>query len=253
MRVQRSVKWFLLLLTQGLLVLPVSAGGIPPRPPVPPTSALGKIRDLAATVRVRRLVQQDPMLAKLNLGVEVENGVLVVWGPVPSEEVGKHAVNLLQSVHGIVRVKSDFYLDRSREQLLVDLTRPVDAPERFEVAKPEIETGKLTPKTREPALPVVRTEEQGQEGLTLYAPRKVLSAKMEANGPSENMASKAGTLAEEVQRIRQAEVRFRGIVVQIRDRTIVVRRGEASGRDLMDLMQQLRRIPGIEAVLLAED
>ena len=68
MRLPRCVVCTAAGLAMALSALPARAAGEPPRPP---QSALNKLRDLSATVKARRLLQDDPALARLNLGVEV--------------------------------------------------------------------------------------------------------------------------------------------------------------------------------------
>jgi hypothetical protein len=221
MRLPRCVVCTAAGLVMALSALPAMAVNEPPRPPL---SALNKIRDLTATVRARRTLQDDPALAKLNLGVEVNNGVATVWGPVPSLGVGHIAATKLEGLKGIDRVKSSFYIEERRDTAL-DLPLPdaAAAPERVEVAKP-----------RDPAVKVGRAT---GEGPSLSAPRPTKTA-----SPGEQAAQ-----------LQQSEPRFRGIGVEVKDGTVMVRRGSVAGRDVMDLVSKLRRIPGVRDVILTGD
>jgi hypothetical protein len=220
MRPPRSAMWTAAALALALTALPARAVSEPPRPP---TVALIKIRDLSATVRARRALQDDPSVAKFNLGVEVENGVATVWGPVPSLAVGHAAASKLEGLKGIDRVKSSFYLEDRRDPLL-ELARPGGSAERVEVAKP-----------RDLA---VKTGRSASEGPKLDAPR---------------VANPAASLAEQAAALHKSEPRFRGIVVQVQGSAVMVRRGEVPGSDVMDLVKKLRRIPGVSDVILTSD
>src|SRR5260370_9345886 len=56
---------------------------------VAPTSQNAQAaRDLEHTIQARQALLRDPELAALNLGVRVRNRVAVLWGPVPSVEMG---------------------------------------------------------------------------------------------------------------------------------------------------------------------
>jgi hypothetical protein len=242
MKLMRQLMWSAALAALALPAGPARAERV--EPPRPPVSALGKIRDLAATVRARRALQEDPALATLNLGVQVDNGVVSVWGPVPSRDVERQAVARLEAVKGVIEVRPRFYLDQPRDAApLIDLARPVGAPERVS-AKPGIETGQL------PAATVGRDQPR-DDGPRLFAPRPA-SARPEAAAAVVKLPRPAAPLAEQVRQAQLSEKRFGGIAVELRGTAVLVRRGEAPGRDLMDLVGKLRRIEGISDVILSD-
>ena len=53
-------------------------------PVLKPDSKANRYRDLELTIKIRRLLSEDPDLSQLNIGVSVKAGVLRLWGPVPS-------------------------------------------------------------------------------------------------------------------------------------------------------------------------
>ena len=53
----------------------------------PTPTALPPVVNLQHTLLVRKAFAQDKELAKLNLGVLVENRVATLWGPVPSSKL----------------------------------------------------------------------------------------------------------------------------------------------------------------------
>jgi hypothetical protein len=240
MRVTRSVIWTAAGLA--LSALPARAIDEPPRPPA---SALGKIRDLATAVRARRALQEEPALSALNLGVRVENGVATVWGPVPSLDVGRRAVARLEALKGVTKVQPNFYVQERRDGTL-DIARADGAPERIEAAKPEIETGKLPVTT---ATVVGRRDNATNGGPSLFAPRPAKSARPEPQGDA---GKSPGSLDAGVRLAQQSEKRFKRIPVEVRGGTLLVRRGKSPGDDVMDLVQKLRRLPGVREVILAD-
>ncbi len=75
-----------------------------------PGSKVNKYRDLELTIKIRRLLSEDPDLGQLNIGVSVRDGVLRLWGPVPSVEKTQKALAKVGTVKLLFDVKSDLYL-----------------------------------------------------------------------------------------------------------------------------------------------
>jgi len=79
-------------------------------PVAKPGSKVNKYRDLELTIKIRRLLSEDPDLSQLNIGVSVRDGVLRLWGPVPSVEKTQKALAKVGTVKLLFDVKSDLYL-----------------------------------------------------------------------------------------------------------------------------------------------
>ena len=77
---------------------------------VKPDSKANKYRDLELTIKIRRLLSEDPDLGQLNIGVSVRDGVLRLWGPVPSVQKTQKALAKVGTVKLVFDVKSDLYL-----------------------------------------------------------------------------------------------------------------------------------------------
>ena len=75
-----------------------------------PDSKGNRYRDLELTIKIRRLLCEDPDLSQLNIGVSVKDGVLRLWGPVPSVEKTQKALAKVGTVKLVFDVKSDLYL-----------------------------------------------------------------------------------------------------------------------------------------------
>ncbi len=79
-------------------------------PVAKPGSKVNKYRDLELTIKIRRLLSEDSDLGQLNIGVSVRDGVLRLWGPVPSVEKTQKALAKVGTVKLLFDVKSDLYL-----------------------------------------------------------------------------------------------------------------------------------------------
>lgn len=79
-------------------------------PVAKPNAKVNKYRDLELTIKIRRLLSEDPDLGQPNIGVSVRDGVLRLWGPVPSVEKTQKALAKVGTVKLLFDVKSDLYL-----------------------------------------------------------------------------------------------------------------------------------------------
>ncbi len=89
-------------------------------PVAKPGSKVNKYRDLELTIKIRRLLSEDPDLGQLNIGVSVRDGVLRLWGPVPSVEKTQKALAKVGTVKLLFDVKSDLYLG-----VIEDIPHPI--------------------------------------------------------------------------------------------------------------------------------
>ena len=67
-------------------------------------------QDLDQTMECRRLLLEDPILGRLNLGVRVKNRVAVLWGPAPSREISRRAEQCLRTMIELADVKNEMHL-----------------------------------------------------------------------------------------------------------------------------------------------
>ena len=245
-----------MILRRYLLCLSVAMALVPSslraeRPPEPPAFALDRIRDLAASVRARRVLKADPALDRLNLGISIEDGIASVWGPVPSDAVGRRAVVLLESVRGIRAVRSNFYTEAPREQnLLGDLARRPGMPERFEASKPDVdsETLRRIPRVMPPAI-VTRgsaTSADAPAAPQVFAPRPVAVPAREPDPP-------VVPLRDRIAAIRRDDPRFGRIPIVIDGTRLQVQQNAASDDVIHDLVNRLRRLPGVTEVELKSE
>jgi hypothetical protein len=79
---------------------------------VAPTSQSAQAsRDLEHTIQARQALLRDPDLAWLNVGVRVRNRVAVLWGPVPSVELGFKAEICVRGLIELREVRNQLFVN----------------------------------------------------------------------------------------------------------------------------------------------
>ena len=243
MNVRRSLLWAGAV---AALLLPSSLRA--ERPLEPPPFGMDRFRDLAASVRARRVLKDDRALARLNLGISVEDGVATVRGPVPSDAEGRRAVALLEGVRGIRAVRSNFYTETPREEnLLGGLSRRPEMPQRFEASKPDVDAETLPariPRVMPPA--VVTGGATEAVAPRVFAPRPVALPPRAPDPPP-------GSLRDRIAAIRAADARFGTIPIVIDGTRLQVQQGAAEDDIIRALVDRLRRVPGVTEVELKSE
>jgi hypothetical protein len=239
----------------------------------PPAIAIGLIRDLRVKSLAERALAADRVLAPLNLSVKVRHGVAEVSGSIPSDEVGRQALAKVETVKGVEEVRANFRYTGDARQAMAPPARTRDKRAVVQTAKPiappgESETPRARPggqvplvsggeghKTRpeKPAGPTPKEagpKEEPRSAVRVGAPRTVTPKVAKRQAAAEE---KPLPLAERVERVRQSQIRFRSIPVEVEGDLLVVKRGSAPSEDATALSQALRRIPGVSGVLIARD
>lgn len=237
MIVRRSLLWAGAI---GAFLLPslLRAG----RPLEPPPPGRDRFRDLATSVRARLALKEDRVLARLNLGVSVEDGVATVRGPVPSDEEGRRAVIMLERIRGIREVRSNFYTETPREQnLFGGLSRRPQTPQVFKASKPDVDAETLPARIPRVMPPAVATGGATESvAPRVFAPRPVAGPPRAPDPP--------GSLRERIAALREADVRFGTIPIVIDGTRLQVQQGAADDDVIRALVDRLRRVPGVTEV-----
>jgi hypothetical protein len=253
-------------------VLPVLRGGDPPDSGVGLSTSA---RDMTLAVHVRRALLDDPALGPLNLGVKVQDGTVVLVGPVPAAELAQQALRIVSNVRGVRGVRNELYLCRDAGHEPIHIPLVGDAPTRTQSASPDPVSGGLGTLTgRVPAIelppsgrtattqPVSPPEAPAAPQPAGPAPRQEMRewATAPASGPGVSLLAPivdvpqaaapaaAGPLASAVERVRQSNARFRGIWVEVRGGTVLLSGPGAPAEDVMGLAQALSVLPGVERV-----
>jgi hypothetical protein len=232
-----------------LALAALSLGGGPApaaerRPPV-----LGLFRDMRLGVHARRALNADGDLKKLNLAVRVDGGEATIWGPIPSAELERRAVALLEEVRGIRRVRSELYVVSGAgqpKQSLLDLLPP---PTVVQVASPDRDRGELRRDLLTPAETTSGRREQTSIGPSLPrldGPRPV---RRPAQSERRAEARPAGrSLVEAIEDLRRGQRRFDGIRFAVQGAVVRLWADDVPEEDVEAFTRAVRAVPGVRDV-----
>lgn len=212
----------------------------------PVTSAASTLRrDMELIVQIRRALARDEALAKANIRVQVLDGKATLSGPVSEEKLIARALVEAKGVRGVLAVEN---------QIRVVLATPdlpsINGPLPEE--PPVTTTTAMVP--REPKIDGLLTTRPMVEPtavITLGAPVMGASPNL---GPTRVVSYSIPrqdvlTLTTAIEDVRKRDRAFRGIQVDVRNTTLVIR-GGAKGETLMSFAQDLRGIDGVDRVLI---
>ncbi len=119
-------------------------------------------RDLWHTAQARKILQSDPQLGPLNIGVRVTGGVALLWGPVPSADLAYRAEQRLRPLFELIEVRNTLTVDTDG---VLEPPAPPSSLEQFAPATP-----------REPRRPLL--EPSARVALAgIAAPEETLTAR----------------------------------------------------------------------------
>lgn len=207
------------------------------------------------SLRARRAFLQDIVLKTLNLGVSVRGNVATVWGPVPSEAVGRRAVAALQQVPGVGEVRNQLSIESPDDPLVEWLNQPTPKGQTSVVESlvtTEPPSGVLIraplevePKAAPPAsIPVMPSIAIPKPPAAIPAPAAQLQAPVAITPPV--------PLPEAVEKLRQADPRFQRIQCDVEGGLVRVRGVVTRWEDLFVLANSISRLPGVERVILVD-
>jgi hypothetical protein len=211
--------------------------------------AADTLRDHELTCRARQVLFKDPALAGLNVGVTVRSGIASLWGAVPSAEIGRQACERVRQVQGVLEVHSELRVESPDDpltQFLATPRPPARTPPQEWVAEslrlPALLTGRFGDWQAPPENSPVPNPAGNEPGVALLSPILVPAPP----------AAVPGILAQTIDRLRQADKRFRGIRTDVQGGVVRLRGVIGRGEDLMDLAQMISRLPGVERVILED-
>ncbi|HEV3117437.1 MAG TPA: BON domain-containing protein [Gemmataceae bacterium] len=267
--------------------LPSSVATNPPAwQPLPAQPVDPAIQDMELTLRARRALADDPVIAKLDLGVEVRNRVATLWGSVSSKELCQQAEARLRNGLGLTAVCNELHIDAADApggplpplQVRSPLAEPMireSPPQRQTVAQRPSDiaavmsqevlwhaaTARTITKapledshgTAAPALPAVKPAGASKPPMPLvslpgYPVRDVMpTPAAPALAPA---AEKSVDLATAVESFRTRDARYQGIKPEIRGHVVVLRGTVLRWDHLYDLARSVSTIRGVERVVL---
>lgn len=195
-------------------------------------------KDLAIETKIRRALRQDSELRPLNLSVHVSGGIAKLSGPVPAAELQKRAIKIAGHVDGVLTVSGkDLYISTAEQNgNRLSIRIQEDPPTQTRAASP------LTP-----------AGETGRQ-ITLLAPEMTAprarvpeAARLTANP---HPVSPAVAIAAAIENLRQREARYQQLRARVRDTTVYIFAGDTASEDVMTFAQAVRRLPGVQHVIL---
>jgi osmotically-inducible protein OsmY len=250
-----------------MFLLPSPAAVLSAEPPV-----LGVDQDLRQERMARQTLYQDKVLGPLNLGVRVHHRVAVLWGPVPSADLARRAVELLRQLPTLVEVRDDLNIQPPEEPPRGD--RYLPAPQALPM-KPAIPNNASPRPSPHPAVltknaaaslvgspsPVGYPKPQmgssvkpGPQAPDYDGPEGMLPA---IAIPSAADAVFVGTatgdlLIERATRHQRSDPRFRHLRVEVQGKVVHLQGQAQSWADIHELARRIANLAGVERVVLGD-
>ncbi|HEY7308197.1 MAG TPA: BON domain-containing protein [Gemmataceae bacterium] len=257
----RDLAWVVFLVLAATVVpARAPAADKPSKPYRVSVSRLGAADDLDVEIHVRRAFGNDESLKRLS--VHVAAGVAQLFGSVPSADLKKKAIVIAAGVPGVLEVRAEeVYLGKA-PPVVKPLLLPLDAdrPTQTRSASPNSLSGVVENLTsRDPPPPRPNSPAEAPTAprrVTLMAPEAV-TAPSRTSEPAVLTANPrtplpASSVAASVERLRQSDHRFRSIHSQVDGSTVRVFSGDIPGSQVMAFVQAIRRLPGVQHVILKD-
>lgn len=250
----RDLVWLVLLALVPLTIsAEASAADKSPKPIRVSVSRLGAADDLDVEIHVLSALKKTRFLDRLS--VHVANGVAHLLGPVPSADLKKKAVEIAGQVPGVLEVRTEEVYFAKPPPAAKPLILPLEGerPTQTRSASPNSFSGSVeTPTARDPLPPPAANAPR----VTLMAPEAV-AAPPRASEPAvltanPRTASPPPSIAATIDRLRQADRRFRSIRTEVQGSTVRVFSGDTPGAHVMAFAQTIRRLPGVQHVILKD-
>jgi osmotically-inducible protein OsmY len=209
-------------------------------------------KDIEIVARIRQALRQDAQLRSLNLSVRMSGGVASLSGPVPTLKLKKRALSIVERVEGVLTVSAkDLYIstsDRGNKTLAVVIQE--DRPTQTRSASPSSLSSslgsfdsRLSMKDSQPISP--RAPEKAAP-----AARASQAARLTAHP---HPVSSSVSISIAVEQLRRRDARYQQIRARVEDTTVFVFPGDTSSEDAMTFAQAVRRLPGVQHVILSSD
>lgn len=202
-------------------------------------------------IKIFRALRKDAQLKPLSLGVHMVGGVAKLSGPVPSPEVKKRVIAIAARVEGVLQVNArDLYISSAAHgSKPMTVIIPEDQPTQTRSASPRSPSSGQARPPREGGIGVP------SEQITLLAPevaphppRAPEPARLTTNP---RPASLVHSIAPAVEHLRRRDKRFQSIRTQVRGAAVCIFPSDAPEEDAMRFAQAVRRLPGVQHVIVA--
>jgi hypothetical protein len=220
------------------------------------------VLDLSRSLLAQTALQQDPVLAPLDLGVKVHRGMATLFGPVPSPELGERAAALLRRLPELSGVRNELFVDPFAGALAQEnaFTRP--RPPHWTTSRPEAVRRPPTPppgeNTQAPASPTPAPP--APAWVPVPAPARVPpSAAPKVSRPPPVLpgirvpapaATSPSGIEAAVEELWRGQERFGRIRAMVQGDRVFLSGAVARWQDAYDLSQAITDIPGVAGVTL---
>jgi osmotically-inducible protein OsmY len=212
-----------------VLVGGISAGALTVAGAEPPAATAPN--DDTLTLRAKKALWDNPALVKLNLGVRVRNGTATLHGPVPFAVLAEQAVSCVRSVSGIREVISELYVVPADNPLAQAIKEPVTARRTDETNDGPRARGSPAPDVRLP-----------------FEPSPLPNPAMQPVVQPVPTPAKPVPLIEQIAQMRDRDLRFAGIRIEVRGGQVTLRGTVARSQDAWEFARGVRALPGVTGV-----
>ena len=206
-------------------------------------------RDVLQTILARRLLHEDPDLAAWNIGVTVQDRVLVLWGPVPSAEVVFRAELCVRTMPGLAGVRNELFvcepIEAIKRPLRIQLP-PTHLPDRLPPPLP-LETQRAP--TGAPGVLAKQELPMTATDRPVKLPNAT-PASIKASQPSDTPTLGAPLLADTVRMTLQSQPAFRTVQFAVSEGRVYLRGSDAGA--LVEAAQLIARLPGVVGVVIGD-
>lgn len=229
-------------------------------------------RDVRQTMQARKLMLDDPELARFNVGVIVTDRVAVLWGPAPSAEVAFRAELCVRTMIELAEVRNELFvselLEPIRTPLKIDIPplflpehmppklpaqpRPILGAPGFLMGQDKAEAKKsLSQATSKPKKTHVEFQAPPPTTLpVLGLPQADEAPKKLAEPPG--MTDAERELAATIRTFLQSKATFGSVQFAVKDRRIYLKAADQDTDALHEAARGIARLPNVEGVVLPD-
>jgi osmotically-inducible protein OsmY len=214
------------------------------KPSAPRPASADSFADCRHTIFARQAMQNDLLLAPLNVGVTVQGRTATLWGGIPSADLARRAEEIVRKVPGVSIVRNDLRVDRPGQLdggLLVHSLSPTNTEPR-PVVKP-VASDSLTSlatwtgaEKTPPAPPIV---------VSLRAP---IPREPDAGRPQANSSE----LTTAIIKLRDADPRFRQLRPEVLGGVVRLRGAVQRLEHAFEFAQTTAKLAGVERVIVEQ-
>jgi osmotically-inducible protein OsmY len=218
----------------------------------------GAYRDLQLMVHARKALREQDSLARLTIGIRVRDGIATVWGSVPAADLIPKAVKQVESVQGILGVRSELIVSApEKDPLDLFIQHQPTQPMQSESASPDPLLGlpgSLTGrgiKHESVPQPAKGQAMQSVEPLRTEPDRPSVTSPP----PEQPKISPlpAESLRSALMRVQRADARFRSLRMELRGDVVAITGTPDRENDVMAFARVVSRLPGVARVQTRTD